>query len=144
MQLHPDDGAMAVQHTSESLCSGFIGLDFEHDVGDLIRATQQSLPPKQRDYWQFAHSMTIGDRVLIIAHHFPFALLEVSGEYNYIRTPVPEIGVWFRHFRRVKDVKYYRDWVTNPASWQRLIMTDTICVLNDPNSESYRLIQAWP
>jgi len=68
----------------------------------------------------------------------------VVGEYNYIRTPVPEIGVWFRHFRRVSEVKYYGDWVTNPADWQRLVMTDTISILNDPNSLSYRLIEEWP
>lgn len=109
-----------------------------------MRTTQQDLPANQRDYWHFAHGMAVGDQVLIIAHHFPFALATVTGEYNYIRTPVPELGVWFRHFRRIDDVKYYRDWITNAADWQRLIMTDTISILNDPNSQSYRLMQAWP
>ena len=44
--------------------------------------------------------MTEADRVLIVVHHFPFALAMVDGEYNYIRNVAPEIGVWFRHFRK--------------------------------------------
>jgi hypothetical protein len=106
MQLHPAQAAFASRHAAQSLCAGFIGLDFIQDVGDLMRTTQQNLPPNQRDYWHFAHVMPVGDKTLIIAHHFPLALATVAGEYNYIRTPVPEIGVWFRHFRRVSDVKY--------------------------------------
>ena len=87
--------------------------------------------------------MVPGDRVLIIAHHFPLALATVTGEYNYIRQPEPEIGVWFRHFRRVGDIRHYADRVTNAATWQQLTMTDTISPLRDPNSASYKLIAAW-
>lgn len=61
--------------------------------------------------------------MLIISHHFPFALATVAGDYNYIRQAVPEIGVWFRHFRRVKEVQLYSDRVTNAANWQQLKMT---------------------
>ena len=68
----------------------------------------------------------------------------LAGDYNYVRRPEPEIGVWFNHFRRVSDVKYYGDWVTNAHDWQPLTMTDTISILNDPHSQSYRLIQSWP
>ena len=95
------------------------------------------------DYWGFAHDMAIGDRVLIISHHFPFALATVAGDYNYIRQPVPEIGVWFRHFRRVKDVQLYSDRVTNAANWQQLKMTDTLARLQDAQSQSYQLIDSW-
>ena len=98
----------------------------------------------EKDYVEFARRMAIGDKVLIIVHHFPFALVTIAGDYNYVRRPEPEIGVWFNHFRRVSDVKYYGDWVTNAHDWQPLTMTDTISILNDPHSQSYRLIQSWP
>ncbi len=143
MQLHPNQPQSASFHAARSLAVGFIGLDFEPDVGDMLRGTQQSLPPQHSDYWAFAHDMRIGDRVLIICHHFPFALVTIAGEYNYIREVVPEIGVWFRHFRRVNDLRFYSDFVTNAAAWQQLTMTDTISPLHDPTSASYRLIQSW-
>src|SRR5687768_14770943 len=98
MQLHPGEPALSAQYAHQSLAAGFIGLDFTLDTGDLLRANQANLPAGQKDYWAFAHEMTIGDRVLIIAHHFPLALVTVAGEYNYIRRPEPKIGVWFRHF----------------------------------------------
>ena len=143
MQLPPDESGASFQHCAESLTAGFIGLDFAAEVGDLIKTTQSQLPQHQKDYWAFAHEMTIGDPVLVISHHFPFALVVVSGEYNYIRNPEPEIGVWFRHFRRVKDVKYYADSRTNAHEWEHLTMTDTISPLRDPLSKSYQLMQRW-
>ena len=143
MQLHPDEPALSARHAHESLAAGFIGLDFAADIGDLMRAKQADLPATQKDYWGFAHEMAVGDRVLIIAHHFPLALATVAGEYNYIRRPEPEIGVWFRHFRRVNDVRYYADRVTNVATWPQFTMMDTISPLRDPNSASYKLIAGW-
>lgn len=143
MQLHPADPKRAGFHAAQSLCAEFIGLDFEQDEGDLMRATRQNLPAKHRDYWGFAHDMVRGDKVLIISHHFPFALATVDGDYNYIRQPVPEIGVWFRHFRRVKDVQLYSDRVTNAAKWEQLKMTDTLARLQDTHSQSYQLIDSW-
>jgi hypothetical protein len=143
MQLHPADPQRAGFHAAQSLCAGFIGLDFEQDEGDLMRATRQNLPAKHRDYWGFAHDMTIGDKVLIILHHFPFAVATVDGDYNYIRQPVPEIGVWFRHFRRVKDVQFYSDRVTNAGKWEQLKMTDTLARLQDTQSQSYQIIDSW-
>jgi hypothetical protein len=143
MQLHPDDSGQAVRHSVESLAAGYIGLDFAEDVRDLMSLTQAELPENQRDYWAFAHEMVLGDKVLIMAHHFPFALATVDGEYNYIRLTAPEIGVWFRHFRKVTGVRYYADFKTNALSWQHIVMTDTISPLRDPGSLSYRLIQEW-
>ena len=89
--------------------------------------------------------MAVGDEVLIISHHHPFALVEVAGDYNYIRSRSPEIGVWFRHFRRInkESVRYYADLVTNPSEWQRLVMTDAISPLRDSNSASFTLIERW-
>ena len=87
--------------------------------------------------------MKEGDEVLIIAHHFPFALATIDGPYNYVREAVPELGVWFRHFRKVKSVRYYADYITNARSWEQITMTDTISPLRDPNSKSYQLISEW-
>jgi len=143
MQLHPNDAEEAVRHSVESLVAGYIGLDFSVDVGDLFSTTKDQLPDHQKDYWAFAHDMAEDDAVLIIVHHFPFALATVDGDYNYIRVPSPEIGVWFRHFRHVKDVRYYGDFVTNAHEWEHITMTDTISPLNDPSSKSYRLIEEW-
>ena len=143
MQLHPADSENAIKHSIESLNAGYVGLDFDQDSGDLTKTEQEKLPGKQRDFWAFAHEMKVGDVVLIIAHHFPFALATISGKYNYIRERAPELGVWFRHFRKVKNVRYYADYVTNANAWQRITMTDTISPLRDPNSSSYRLIKKW-
>ena len=143
MQLHPSEPGEAVGHCVESLAAGYIGLDFATDVGDLMTTPQSALPDNQKDYWVFAHEMAPGDRVLIIAHHFPFALSTIDGPYNFVRAPVPELGVWFRHFRKVKDVCYYADFITNARSWESITMTDTISPLRDRNSKSYQLIESW-
>lgn len=143
MQLHPDEPGEALAHAVESLAAGYIGLDFGYDAGDLMKTTQAALPAGQKDYWSFAHEMAVGDRVLVVVHHFPFALALVAGKYNYIRSISPEIGVWFRHFRRVDDIRYYGDLTTDAHKWQQTKMTDTICPLRDPNSKSYRLIESW-
>ena len=143
MQLHPADSKHAIKHTIESLAACYIGLDFGRDVGDLTKIKQEKLPETQRDYWAFAHDMRVGDIVLIITHHFPFALATISGKYNYIREKAPELGVWFRHFRKVRDVRYYADCVTHANSWQQLTMTDTISPLRRRNSLSFKLIEKW-
>lgn len=143
MQLHPASSGNAVQHTIESLAAGYIGLDFSSDAGDLLVAQQSALPANQRDYWAFAHEMAEGDLVLIISHHFPVALVRVAGTYNYIRATAPEIGVWFRHFRRIDEVRYYADFKTNAHAWEKTTMTDTISPLREPDSISYRLIESW-
>jgi hypothetical protein len=145
MQLHPNESGEALKHSAESLAAGFIGLDFSRSagIGDLRATTQDRLPEHHRDYWAFAHEMNRGDIVLIMVHHFPFALVSVVGDYNYIREPEPRIGVWFRHFRQVKDVRYYGDLETNAHEWERIPMTDTISPLRDDSSRSYRLIEQW-
>lgn len=143
MQVHPGDSDNAVKHTVESISAGYIGLDFVTDVPDLKTIQQDALPENQRIYWAFAHEMQIGDYALLFAHHFPLALVRVAGEYNYIREKAPEIGVWFRHFRKIDDVRYYGDYITDARKWEYLTMTATITPLRDPNSASYKLIDEW-
>lgn len=143
MQLHPNDAANAVRHSVESLSAGFIGLDFREDVGDLMTLRQNELPTNQEDYWAFAHEMAVGDVVLIMAHHFPLAICRVAGDYNYIRHHDPDIGVWFRHFRRADQIAYYGDFVTNAHDWANITMTTTVSPLRTADSQSRQLIDAW-
>jgi hypothetical protein len=145
MQLHPNEPGEAVWYSVQSLAAGFIGLDFHRSagIGDLRETTQDRLPDHQKDYWAFAHEMRENDVVLIMVHHFPFALATVAGDYNYIREPEPRIGVWFRHFRPVRNVRYFGDFQTNARIWERITMTDTISPLRDDSSRSYRLIEEW-
>src|SRR5688500_8105364 len=98
MQMHPSQPAFAMRYAAESVAAGFIGLDFKEQPGDLLQVMRESLGAGERDYWDFAHRMATGDRVLLIVHHRPYALVTVTGDYNYIAEPEPALGVWFRHF----------------------------------------------
>ena len=143
MQLHPKAPGGSARHAAESLSAGFVGLDFKWDVGDLCRAKYDELPSEEKNQWAFAHDMAEGDHVLIFSHHYPFALARVTGPYNYIRHPVPEIGVWFRHFRRVAAVRYYGDFRTNASLWKPLTMTATLTPLRSSESGSQQLVDEW-
>jgi hypothetical protein len=144
MQLHPDESEQALKSTVESLSAGYIGLDFSSDVGDLTRASPSQLPENQKNYMAFANEMQERDKVLVFVHHFPFALATVDGEYNYIRAHAPEIGVWFRHFRRVKDVTYFGDVIeTDARKWEQIRMTATITPLRKSSTQSWKLIERW-
>lgn len=143
MQLHPSESEGAIKHTVESLSAGYIGLDFAVDIPDLKTVAQSKLPENQRNYWAFGNEMKVGDYVLLFAHHFPFALARVSGEYNYVRSAVPELGVWFRHFRAVEDVQYFGDFNTDARAWPKITMTATITPLRKTDTESYQLIERW-
>ncbi len=143
MQVHPGTSTEAIKDTVESLSAGYIGLDFVIPVSDLLTVRQEALPENQKNYWAFAHEMKIGDQVLLFAHHFPLALVKVIGDYNYIRDKAPEIGVWFRHFRKVDDVRYYGDFVTDARKWEPIPMTATITPLRKPTSKTYQLIEKW-
>ena len=142
MQLHPNESESATFYASQSLSAGFIGLDFATDVGDLLAEDHQNILTSQKDYLAFAKDMEIDDKVLIIVHHFPFAVVTVDGDYNYIRRTEPELGVWFRHFRRIKDIIYFADYHTNVRTWEQYTMTDAISILRDPESKSHKLIEA--
>jgi len=140
MQLHPDDAKNSAFYSQQSLAVGLIGLDFATEVGDLLASDHDGILVSQKDYLNFASNIEIGDKVLIISHHYPVAVLTVSGEYNYIRRKEPKLGVWFRHFRRIQDIKYFADHVTHAQAWEQYVMTDTISTLVDKNSKSNRLI----
>lgn len=142
MQLHPGDPEKSTFYSAQSLAAGFIGLDFNaNKVGDLEIENTEDIPKNQRIYVDFARKMQVGDRVLIISHHFPFAVCTVTGEYNYIKNPVQELGVWFRHFRRVNQVRYFADHVTNAKSWEQIRMTETIGQLVNEDTASWNLIR---
>jgi hypothetical protein len=143
MQLHPNESEGAIRHTVESLSAGYIGLDFATDVPDLLTEPQTELPENSRNYWSFGHEMEVGDWVLLFTHHFPFALVRVAGPYNYIRSAAPEIGVWFRHFRKVDSVRYYGDLVTDARNWEPITMNATITPLREQGSASYQIIERW-
>jgi len=87
--------------------------------------------------------MDIGDRVVLFAHHYPLALVRVAGPYNYIRSIAPEIGVWFRHFRKIDDVRYYGDFITDVKKWQKITMTATITRFAKQHPRTYQLIEEW-
>lgn len=143
MQLHPGNSRESTRCACESLAAGFIGLDFTVRIGDLFVELKKNLPQTQKRYWQFAHKMAIDDWVLIMSHNLPLALCQVAGEYNYIRRPESELGVWFRHFRRVRNVSYFADDFPNDDYWTGIVMTGTIDPLNNPDSQSRQLIAEW-
>ena len=144
MQLHPNDSAKAILHSTRSLGRGYIGLDFtDPSPGDLMVGDRAAITQSQRNYVCFADTMDVDDLVLVVAHHYPHALVKVKGNYNYIRGPRKELGVWFKHFRRVKVLGYYADYETNPANWMRTRMPNTISVLHDRSRPLHKLIEKW-
>ena len=145
MQLHPSDRARATMHTVQALARGLIGLGFDQEPGDLLRLSPQ--PPLPTGVgpqeFSFATKMARRDKVLVIVHNFPFALATVDSDYNYTSAP-DGLGVWFRHFRRVCDVKYFADHELNANSWPRgLGFAGTIQILTDPTAPTYQLIENW-
>jgi hypothetical protein len=143
MQLFPGHSKNPIKDAVESISAGYIGLDFGNRVPDLLTETQEKLPENHKNYWAFGQEMKIGDNVLLFAHHFPLALVRVAGEYNYIRDIAPEIGVWFRHFRKIDEVRYYGDFITDARKWQQISMRGTISPLRNPTSKTYKLIEKW-
>lgn len=143
MQLHPGGSTDRTRLACESLAAGFIGLDFGEPIGDLLVQEKENLPENHKHYWHFAHTMAVGDRVLIMSHNLPLALCQVADEYNYIRRPEPELGVWFRHFRRVRNVSYFADVFPNSDDWKGMVMTGTINPLKNPDTQSRQLIAEW-
>jgi hypothetical protein len=140
MQLHPGDASRSTEYAARSLAAGMIGLDHEIDIGDMRKASPSVLPASQRDYFHLAAKMAIGDKVLIMAHHHPVAFATVSSDYFYITSIQRELNVWFRHFRRVKDVRFVGDIVTDPKKLPRIPMTDTISSLGE-HTVSFQLIR---
>ena len=136
----------------QSLPVRLIGFNFRQDPGDLWLVTRLTAEVSKNEV-EFATQMKVGDMVLVLVHQYPFALATIDSDYYYLRTPDPSgdeklvlrvLGVWFNHFRRVRDVKYYADWVKDPLAWPRFLKCPTIQRLIDPNSALYKLIKKWP
>ena len=90
-------------------------LNKESNAGDLLTLQDDDKLGYQKSYLPFARDMKIGDIVLIVSHHNPIAIVKITSDYNYIRQVIPELGIWFRHFRQIdKDnIIYYSDFETN-------------------------------
>ena len=142
MQLHPDDAKYSSYYAHESIAKGFIGLGFATEVGDLL-IDKNNILDHQKNYTAFASDMDIGDKVLIMSHHIPLAVVTISSDYNYIRNPLKSLGVWFNHIREIDTelTIYYSDYQTNIKKWENIPMTNTISPLKDPSSKSYQLIE---
>lgn len=146
MQLHPDSSTFSSFYAHTSIAKGFIGLDFENGskVGDLLKLQNDDILGKQKTYLSFARDVKIGDIVLIMSHHNPVAVVKVISDYNYIRQVIPELGIWFRHFRQIdKDnIIYYSDFETNKNNYVSITMSNTISPLKNDDTQSVKLIQA--
>lgn len=145
MQLHPDNSTFSSFYAHTSIAKGFIGLDFkkESNAGDLLTLQNDDSLGYQKTYLPFAKDIKIGDIVLVVAHHNPIAVVKVTSNYNYIREVIPELGIWFRHFRQIdKDnIIYYSDFETNKNKYQSITMTNTISRLRNEDTQSMQLIQ---
>jgi len=145
MQLHPDDSKNAVNYSTQCLSRGYIGLDFRHAVGDLTKPKNiDKIPDGQEDYMNFAKPMKVGDFVLVVAHHFPLALVNVTGDYEHITEQEMNLkGIWCMHIREIELISYYADWKKDAHAWNKISMYDTISKLNDDERKTYRLIGEW-
>ena len=143
MQLHPDDSTFSSFYAYQSIAKGFIGLGFANEnIGDLLELDDISKLGKQSVYLPFATQMQKDDIVLIMSHNNPLAVVKVNGNYNYIRETLPELGVWFNHFRTIdkNGIIYYSDVVTNVKAQESIPMTNTISSLSE-ETQSYQLIK---
>lgn len=143
MQLFPDGQRDAVHDTIATLAAGYIGIDDTDELRDLAAALPSALSPAQREALAFAQEMCVGDRVLVFARHYPFALARVAGDYNYVCLPVPAHGILFRHFRAVDDLRYYADLAPNAREWESILITERMAPLTDSKSMTFQLIERW-
>jgi hypothetical protein len=156
MQLHPECYKdRAAEYAVQALARGFVGFSFWSDPGDLRRVELSSLPDQVgKPEVEFATEMNVGDKILVFVHQYPFALVMVASDYCYRPRPrrppwkwgeviFPELGVWFNHFRRVKDVWYYADYKTNPRDWEQIPTPMTIQRLTASKGKVRELIQRW-
>jgi|CXWL01.1.fsa_nt_gi hypothetical protein len=146
MQIHPSsqDG-QACEYAIEALSDGLIGLDFrfDDDEGDLrLKTKEQIKDTTRRFYYAFCDEMKVGDHVLIVSHNYPFALCRVSSEYHYV-THAEVLGHWFRHFRYVEVLAYYRDYIVNPKEWPMIRTPNAISPMRDQDTVEYQLVEQW-
>jgi hypothetical protein len=149
MQLHPGNADQATRYAVQCLATGVVGFDYGEDPGDLVALNgsrkSHNINPHEIE---FASENLIGDKVLVLVHHHPFALATIASDYYYLRAKTLAereelFGVWCNHIRRVRDIRYYSDWVKDPNNWESFHKCPTIQKLVDPQSASYKPIQRW-
>lgn len=145
MQLHPDEPEYATYYTVECLMNSYIGLGFEGADKDLSSIDYNSLETTPNNIYAFVHDISKDDWILIFHHNAPFALVTELGPYNFIKMNVPEMNIWFRHFRRFNKEKlsfYYDVFKTGINKHSGIKMTNTFSEASE-DSETVKLIKEW-
>ena len=146
MQLHPsgdcrDSFMLAIDALSKKL----IGLDFrfDDDEGDLrLKHKDQIKDTTRKSYYAFCDEMQIDDHLLIVNHNYPLAICRVTSDYRYV-TDSKVIGLWFRHFRSIDVLDYYRDYIPNPQNWEMIITTNAISPMRSKDTAESQLVTQW-
>lgn len=154
MNLHPTDEKLQMKCVTESLAAGFIGLGFDvgADPGDLDKINPDDprvSPQANKTYWSI-QKIEQNDFVAIFAHNEPIALVKVIEEYNYIKKSLPELGIWFNHFRRIErdKINYFADLDSYKQKELITLYGDNITKMTiqghqDPEKEIYQFIEKW-
>ena len=146
LSAHAEDLVLAV---SEGTSGGLDAAQVIAKYKDLADAIGRGMKTKVnvvlvRDFATLEEGLKTSRYAFVMARpsDYPARGMRDSG-YNYVRRVVPELGIWFNHFRRVRDVRYYADRVLNPREWQELAFAATIQILSDPALPTYQLIESW-
>ena len=142
MQLHPERIDRARDLALESLERGYVGLDFRGKVGNLS-VSHDGTEKGQRPYRLIQSEMAVGDLVLIQVGEEPLALAEVEGDYEFEPDPKNARGVWFRHMRKVGNVRYYDVYIQSGATRERLPLRPALQAVRRTDQPAYRLIERW-
>lgn len=143
MQLHPNESSRSMEHTTRCLAAGYVGLGFDNDPGDLAALPASDLDTKTNNIHAFVHEIQREDRIVIFSRNRPLAMVSDIGPYNFIREPVPELRIWFRHFRQFSKLSWYADAIGNTPPEPQIVMTNTFSGAS-PDSETGKLAMRWP
>ncbi|WP_061243625.1 hypothetical protein [Leptospira interrogans] len=143
MQLHPDDQSLATDYTVKCLTNNYVGLDFPSGSYDLSEYDIDKLEAFPNNIRAFAKQITYNDYILIFHHNIPFALITEIGNYNYLKEVIPEMGIWFRHFRRFKKISYFNDvYKQGKDEHYKITMANTISEASE-DTKTVELIKDW-
>lgn len=143
MQLHPNDSAYATDYTVKCLSKNYVGLDFDDDKSDLTTYDDSELETFPNNIRAFAKAISKDDIIIIFHHNIPFALVTEIEEYNYIKKVIPEMEIWFRHFRRFNKISYFNDvYKQGKNEHYMLAMTNTISEASE-DTKTVDLIKDW-
>ena len=146
MQLHPECETLEERKDCTDLClkgpQPRIGLDFkDKSTGDL-RNVDPAKMSGQANYYAFYKPMDIGDVVLIFISSVPYALVRVTGEYEYGADPNPD-EVWCAHHRKVHLLAYIDEHKDQLHSPDDLRTSAAIQRVEDKTGPVYKFIKAW-